>query len=556
MGNLQRDVKDIKRFNQIVGILAEEGFGYFLGKLNLGNKEFRAQEMPQKNVRPEVRLRRLLERLGPTFIKLGQVLSVRPDLIPASYAKELEKLLDRVPPFTFEEVQEIIEHEFGKNISEVFKIIDKHPIASASISQVHRATLVSGEEVVVKVQRPNITSIMETDIDIMFLLAGLIEKHIPKLRNYQPVAVVREFKTWTEKELDFQIEGRNAARFYRNFAKSQNIKIPIIYDKFTTQKVLVMEYIDGIELTRHKDITALGIDFETVMKNGLDAVLTMVFVHGLFHADPHPGNILVTRDGKLAFVDFGIVGHFNEKLKHKCIDMVFGIVEQDVDLVVDTLMSMGFDTSQVDVDEFKQDIKDIIDDLQFGSIKEVRLSAVLERVIELPLKHKFRIPSQFVLFGKTIVTLEGVALDYDPEFKVVEATRPFVEKLMTARAHPLYLFKTFVHNMNRYKKLADGFPEKAEKVLDNVAQGRIKVDVKDIDIENLAFEIDKSSNRLTYGLVIAALLMTAAITIYIEKGPKIMDVPVISVVSFGCALILGFILFVSIMQEKKFHVKI
>lgn len=556
MPQLLREIRDVKRFNQILIVLVEEGFGYFVNKLKVKHKfPLAIKLLPKKlkkssDEKPEVKLRRTLERLGPTFIKFGQVLSMRPDLIPSSYAKELEKLLDAVPKMPFSQVKAVVEKELGKPLSSAFKEFRREPIASASISQVHAAVLKSGEKAAVKVQRPDIKKIMETDIDIMFYIAELLEKHSQKLRDFQPVNIVKEFREWTEKELDFHLEARNAKRFYSNFKYSKTVKIPKVYDGLTTEKILVFEYMEGVELNKYKEIEKKGINFKQVLENGFDAILTMVFEHGLFHADPHPGNIIVTPDGKLAFVDFGIVGYFDEKLKNKSIDLLYGITESDADTIINTLLSLGLDTHNVNMDEFREDVINALDDLKFSSIKEVKLSSVLEELISIPLRHKFRIPPQFVLLGKTIVTLEGVALEYDPDFKIIDSTKPFLEKLVAKRSSPAYIFRSFVHNTNRYRRFLEDFPDKAEVALDKVGKGSIKLEVKDTDIRNLATELDKSSNRITYGLIIAALLMTSALTLQVQKGPFIFSIPILSFISFFVATILGIILFFSIIKEK------
>ena len=555
MSKIMEEVRDLNRFNHILLVLIEEGFGFLVQKANLGgtlsfSKKIKSRFKPGGSLKTEERLRRTLERLGPTFIKFGQVLSLRPDLLPLSYTKELEKLLDNVNPISFNEVKSIIESELKQPLHKVFSDFDRKPIASASISQVHKATLRTGEKVAVKVQRPNIRKVMSTDIDIMFHIAELLEKHVERAREYKPVSIIREFREWTEKEIDFRLEARNVKRFYSNFAGSRTVKIPKLYEQWTTEKILVLEFIEGIELNNLGEIAKRGIDFNKVVQNGLDAILTMVFVHGFFHADPHPGNIIITKDGKVAFVDFGIVGFFDERLKNKSIDLLYGIVEGQPDIIVETLLSMGFETKKVDMEAFRMDISEVITPLQSGSIKDIKLSKVLEEVISVPLKHKLKIPASFVLFGKTIITLEGVALEYNPDFKIAEAAKPFVEKIIMKRSNPINAFRNFVHNISRYKRIADDLPEKAERILERLEKGSIKIDIEDTDIKKLALEIDRSSSRITYGLIIAALLLTSAITIQFARGPSFFGIPILPMSSLVFALLLSFALFSSIVKEK------
>ncbi len=556
--HLIKEVRDIKRFNEILIVLFEEGFDFLLGKIRLKRhvpitKRLKSRLTKRQELKPEVMLRRTLERLGPTFIKLGQVLSVRPDLIPKEYCKELEKLQDKVPDFSFNEAKAIIEKGLGKGMNHLFLDFEKKPIASASISQVHKAILKNGDKVAVKVQRPNVKHIMETDIEIMLYIAGLLERYMEKIRNFKPVRIVEEFKEWTEKELDFRLEARNAKRFYQNFKGSRTVHIPKVYDDLTTEHILTLEFIDGVELHDIKNIKKRRIDFNKIIRNGFDAVMTQVFVHGIFHADPHPGNIIVMRNNSIAFVDFGIVGYFDEKLKNKCIDLLYGIVEKNEEIVMDTLINMGMEGGEVDYEQLKSDIGFVIQPLQGSSLKDIKVSKVLEEIIDIALKHNLRMPASFVLFGKTIITLEGVAIEYDPNFNIIDTAKPFIEGIIRKRASPLYIWKSFAHSINRYRKFAEDFPEKAEKALDKIQRGTIKVDIEDTDIKKLALEIDRSSNRVAYGLLIAALLIASAILMNIGKGPTILGVPLLAFLSFFFASIFSLILFMSIVREKFRH---
>ena len=558
MFHIIKEVRDIKRLNQILVVLFEEGFEFLLEKVRLKQyipfaKRLKSKLRKSEDIKPEIRLRRTLERLGPTFIKFGQLLSVRPDLIPKEYSKELEKLQDSVPAFPYSEVKNIMEKDFGKSIEHLFPHFEKNPVASASISQVHKAVLKTGERVAVKVQRPNVKHIMETDIEIMLYFAKVLEDKVEGIRKFDPARIVNEFKEWTEKELDFRLEARNAKRFGQNFKGSKIVHIPKIYDDLTSERVLTLEFIDGIKLHDMKEIKKRKLDFNEIIKNSFDAVMTQVFVHGLFHADPHPGNVIIMHNNSIAFIDFGIVGYFDEKLKNKCIDLLYGIVEQNEELIMDTLTSMGMEGDDIDHERLRADISLIIQPLQHAPIKEIKVSNVLEEILDIALRHKLKIPASFVLFGKTIITLEGIAIEYDPNFKLVETAKPFIEKIIAKRKNPLYVLRGFVHSIERYKKFADEFPDKAERALDKIQRGTIKVDIEDTDIKKLALEIDGGSNRVAYGMLVAALLIVSAILIQVEKGPTILGIPFLSFFSFFFALILVFVLFVSIVREKLRH---
>ncbi len=553
MFKLIKEVRDLNRFREILTVLFEEGFDFLIAKIKLKHKvpvtkRVKARIEKKKTFSIEKRLRLTLERLGPTFIKFGQVLSVRPDLIPQSYTKELEKLQDKVPQFSYAVAKQQIKKELGKDINEIFTKFEKKPIACASISQVHKATLKNNKKVAVKIQRPNVREIMETDVEIMFYVAKLLEKHMPKIRKFNPTTIIEEFSKWTEKELDFKREAINAKRFARNFSRDKTVKIPEIYDEFTTNRILVMDFIDGTELHNIKQIKSKKINLTPLIEHGFNAVLTQVFVHGFFHADPHPGNIIITNDKKIAFVDFGIVGHFDENLKAKSIDLFYGVIERDAEKIADTLIDLS-DSHIEDKEELKYEISDILESMQESNIIHTKVSRVLEEIMDTSLSYGLKIPMPFVLFGKTVITLEGVALEYDPKFNLVGTSKPFVEKLIAKRYNPVYQFNNFMKSMLRFKKFTEEFPDKTSKALERIEKGTIKVDIEDTDIKKLSLEIDKSGNRVAYSMLIAALLIVAALTINFG-APIIFNMPLIPLLSFSLAMILSWVLLVSILKEK------
>jgi ubiquinone biosynthesis protein len=551
---LLKEVRDIERFTEILGVLFEEGFEVAIEDVKLSHmipftKKVAVGLKPKKERKHEEKLRRTLERLGPTFIKFGQMLSVRPDLLPRHYIKELEKLQDEVRPFAFEQVKSTIEKELQKPLYDIFRSFDKKPIAAASISQVHQAILRTGEKVAVKVQRPNIQKQMFSDIDILRVLARIVEKHFPKTRSYEPLQVVSEFEAWTKKELNFLTEANNAIRFRNNFTNSPTVRIPKVFTDYTTEKILITEFINGIELHKVDELKKKGINVGIALENGFNALLKQVFEDGFFHADPHPGNILVMDDATIAFVDFGIVGHFDDKLKGLAVDMLSGILNQDADSVVETLLELGT-TGEVDRDALKEDVREIIDPLQYMKVSEEHLSTIIEELVGLASKHHIQISPSFVLFGKTIVTLEGVALEYDPNFPIIEKARPFLEKLILKRYSPKEQVKSLMQETKKYKRFLQQFPEKATRALETLQRGKVQIHLEDMDINRLSHEIDKSSNRIAYSLVIAGLLIASAFLVQVDRGPFFYGVPFIAFVTFLPAAILGLILVISILKEK------
>ena len=552
---LLKGVRDINRLNQIILVLFEGGFGYLLNKIKLGHKVPLRKKLKLRlatdKLKPEARVRLILEKLGPTFVKFGQLMSVRPDLIPKKYIREFEKLQDDVEPVPFKEIGKIIEDEFGQPINKIFRSFGKEPIASASVSQVHKAVLKNGKKVAVKVQRPKIKNVIETDIEIMGVIAELIQKHSPELAKFNPVGIVNEFAQWTEKEFDFKSEARNAKRFYKNFKGSRTVFIPKVYEEYSTGKILTLEFIDALDIRNLVEIKKRKLNLDKVIKNGFDAILTQVFIHGFFHADPHPGNILVLSNSRISFVDFGIVGRFNDDLKRKSIDLCYGIIEQDSERIVDVFLEMSnIKDGEVNKDEFRERVKDVIEPLQGSELEDIKLSHILEEILDIALKYKVKIPIDFVLFGKTIITLEGIALEYDPKFNIVTNIKPFIGKLIKRRLSPKKVAKDFFRSAIKFKGLLERLPGETEEVLKKLKDGTVKVDVEDTDIKRLSLEIDKSSNRLVYGMIIAALLVASALTIQVS-GPTFLGLPMVSFITFVSAMTLLFIFFVSVLRGEK-----
>jgi len=544
----KKDIRDLIRFNKIMLILTQQGFGYLFDKIR--PKGISTKKKIKEKTNPR-RLRITLEKLGPTFVKLGQILSIRPDLLPKEYTRELSNLQDRVPPFPYSKVEKIIEKELHKPINKLFSYFSKEPIASASVAQVHKAKLKNGTTVAVKVQRPNVKEIMSTDIEIMFYIAKLLEKHYKRIRKYSPVGIVGEFKDWTHDELNFKTEAKNAKKFYKNFKNSDKVKIPKVFGKYSTKKVLTLEYIDGIELHNLGKIkNKKGYKIKEIMKNGFDAILIQVFEHGFFYADPHPGNILVLKENKIAFVDFGIVGHFDNYLKKKSVELFYSFMEGDIDSMVGIFLDIGsIGKRKINIESFKEDVSKVVEPLQKSSLKEAKLMKAIEEVFDIALEHHIKPPVDFALFIKTIVELEGIGLEYVPNFKFIDNAKPFIEKLIKKDIKLPIMAKNLMKNLTKYSKLFKGLPDQLSSALRKIQKGTVKVDIEDTDIKRLATDIDKSSNRLTYGIIIAAFLITGALLVNIGKT-IFYDFPLISLICFTMALIFAILLFISIQKEE------
>ncbi len=502
------------RLKEIIHVFYEQGFGFLISKVQLGHhlpltKRIKARIMREKDITLPVRLRKAFEQLGPTFIKFGQLLSLRPDVLPPEYITEFEKMQDHVPAFPFEQAQKIIEQELRKPIKEVFTVFNPKPIASASISQVYKAKL-KNKVVAVKVQRPGIKETVKTDIELMYKLAELLERHVPELRNYHLRAIVHEFERWTIKELNFRIEAYYAQKLAEDSRNLPMLKIPAMYPELTTEKVLVMEFIKGTPLHEIKELKRLHINLRKVFQDGYDIFLRHFFVNGLFHADPHPGNLLILKGGRIALIDFGIVGQFDKKLKENTLDLLRTIVNRDYETATTVLLRMSSDGT-INRSSLETEVREVFEQLQYTSIKDIQVSQGLRDLVSLINKHHVQVPVEFVLFVKTIVTIEGLALKYQPDFNFMSETKASLHKFLDHA----YMVKNILHKtktkISEYKELAEVFPETALELLQKAKQFKVNIEIEDREIRDLTVEIERSSGNLALGLILAALIVASAL---------------------------------------------
>jgi len=501
-----QEIKDVARFEQILNVLFKHELGYFIEQLRLKghlslHKRLARHKFVKKDTRPE-HVRLVLEDLGATFVKLGQLLSLRPDLIPLDYCNEFRLLQDQVKPFPSKIAKEIIEEDLQRPIKQMFKHFEENPVASASVAQVHIATLMNGEKVAIKVQRPGIKKVFKTDIDIMYHLAALFEKKL-STNIVNPVEIVEEFDRYTEGELDFVHEAKNIDQFYKNFYGNKNVKIPRVYWAYTTSRVLAMEYIDGMRLREISDLKQYN--KKIIVKNIVDSVFKQIFDDGLFHADPHAGNILVLKGNRIAFIDFGIVGRLGDELRISMSNLTFAIVEGDLRKIAQELLNLGFAHADVNLGLFEQDIREGLEQYYGTPIQQLNFSEVLHKIMEIARKNKLKLPTNFVLLIKSLVTLEGVAAELDPSFNVVESVRPMIKKTIRKKFFDKKnISRQAILVSTEYLNLIKTLPKNVIQMIKKLSEGKFTVEMEDTNIKKLTLEIDRSSNRISYGMIIAA----------------------------------------------------
>lgn len=535
MVSILSTVRDIERLRQIVLVLGRHGFGEIVQRAGLKRMVWRSNESelpPDPNAPPEgdpdaasritfgERLRLVLQDLGPSFVKLGQILSTRPDLIPADIIKELKKLQDSVPPVDFEDLRAEVEAELGASIDEVYDDFDETPLASASIAQVHRAKLKRGDgeaplEVVVKIQRPKIKEMIESDMELLYIIARIIERRIPESRIYAPVGLVSEFDRAMTAELDFTREADNAQRFIRNFADDPTARFPAVYPEASARKVLTQEFLDG-----KKPLDALdsGFSGEQIAKTALGILFQQIYEHGFFHADPHPGNILILGDPSepvFGMIDLGLVGRLSPHLRDKTVDLMIAAVRQDSKGVADALYNIGTPTKRINRDRYDAEVTMLAEKYLGKPLKEIEIAALISDIATGAMKYGLEIPPDFLMLGRTLMTVEGVGKELYPDLDVFSEVKPYFMKLMMQRYSPDRLGAQALRLASRVGDTATGLPQKLDDVLDDLRRGSLMIQTSDPELPRAT---ELLGRRVFSGLTVASLIGGGSILIASGQG--------------------------------------
>ena len=556
---LKRGYKNINRLRQIINILIEYGFDYFvkqLGLIKLPTKSEKILKLKPSKIDQTplpMRVRLTLEELGPTFVKLGQILSTRPDIIPLKYIKELEKLQDKVPPFAYAQVEQIVHKELGANVSELFQSFEEKPFASASLGQVHKAILKEDKvKVVVKVQRPDMEKIIETDLDILFHLTRLAERHIPESRLYDPVGVAEEFAKTIRMELDYGTEGRNAERFRKNFEEEKTIYIPKVYWELSSKRILTMEYIDGIKINHLKELEEAGYDRKKLAENGAKSFMKQMLIDGFFHADPHPGNILVMENEIIGFMDFGMTGKIDEETKEKYVNLLIAVLERNSNKILTEILNLGFTSQEtIDTRSLKTDIADLLDQYYDKALKEIKLGEFITHLVQISIKYHIKMPAELALLGKSLLTIEGIGLALDPDFNLTEIAKPYVKDIILERKSPQHLLLKLSNDLSEFYNLMFLIPKQLSKTLKKMEEGIFKLELQHRGLENLINALDKATNRLSYSLILVAIIIGSSLIMQTDKGLQFMGFPVIGVMGYIISGILGLGLVIMILRSGK-----
>jgi ubiquinone biosynthesis protein len=558
IGVVGRTYRNLARYRQILAILFKYGFGDLIDLLKIEQYIEVGLQLISKNRRDvseklsrAKRIRMAIEELGPTYIKLGQILSSRPDFIPDDFRRELSKLQDRVPPFAFSDVIKIVETEIGGSLEARFDFFDEQPFASASIGQVHRAGLPDGEVVAVKVQRPGIKRIIEVDLEIMLHLATLMERNIKEIALYKPVKIVEEFARTLEREIDYKIEATSMERFARDFLDDPTVYIPKVFRDTTTERVLTMELVDGIKVSEIEKLEAAGLDRKKITASGADFYLKQVFNYGFFHADPHPGNIFVLPDNVICLLDFGMTGSVDRQTREEFVDLIDSVIHQHESRATQVLLKLTYWDDEPDIRMLEKDVADFMGQHLYKPLKDIEIGKLLNRLLELSSRHRLMIPPDLFLMMKTLTVIEGVALMLDPDFDMIAKSEPFIKRVKLAKFYPDRIAGDLIKLGSEMLQFVQQFPKDMLEITRLIRQQKLSFKTENKGLEAMLATHDQISNRLSFSVIIAALIIGSALIVISEIPPLFYGISLIGIILFSAAAIMAIWLLIAILRKGR-----
>ena len=545
---------DFERLEEIIAVLAKYEFIDILKKTGLKNsfsRIFRSKKfLDELYATDPERILLVFEELGTTFIKFGQILSTRPDIVGVDIANELAKLQDNVPPDPFELIKEEIEKELNSPLYEIFLEFNEEPVASASIAQVHQAKLKDGTLVAVKVQRPNIIDQIKKDITIMRYLGGLLERRISNFRYYNVLGVIDEFERAIIKELDFELEARNIEKFRSYFENNSKICTPKNYDNYSTMKILTMEFIDGVKITDIPNSNIMA-DGKTIAKIGAECYFKQIFKYGFFHGDPHPGNLLVKNNNVLCFIDFGIMGHLDMDFVYNIAELFVYIFDYDLNGIINQLLYMEIIDDSIDIKSLKYDLIDILDEYYGADIKNLGGFINEFSTPDLMEKYKIELPKDFILLGKVLNILEDIGRELDPTFNTIEVTKPLIKKLLADRLNPLNILNYKTQYLFELQHIGRDLPRTISQTLLKAKKGQIGIDLNVESLDKFSVKLDKMVDRISIALIISSLIVGSSLILQSGRGIPIpqLGFSTIGSIIFIIASLLAVILIINTLRR-------
>jgi ubiquinone biosynthesis protein len=514
---LPRKRLHLRRFRQVAGVLTRHGFGFVLGgrRVHLPGRQRDGRSDELEAVRPE-QLRLALEELGITFVKLGQVLSTRADLLPPAYRAELSRLQDHAPAVPFADVRGVVEAALGRPLEELFATFEPVPLATGSIGQAHAATLAGGESVVVKVRRPGAVEQVEEDLEILEGLARAVARRSSVARRYDVTGLVREFAATLRAELDYVREGHNAERFAANFADEPDVHVPRVVWQRTTERVLTLERIEGIKINDAAALDAAGVARSKLAERLAEIVLTMTLEDGFFHADPHPGNFFVEPGGRIGLIDFGMVGTVDAATREALVDVAYAVGSGDADRAVEGFLALGV-AGQVDREALRRDVADLLDRYRGRPLGEIAMAPLLGEALTVMRRHELRLPANLALLLKTLMMAEGLGAGLAPDFKLTPLLEPFAGRLLLQRYAPAALLRRLGRAGLESLKLAEELPPQLRRLLQQVERGQLQVGIRAESVEPVVGRLERLANRLVLGMIVSSFIVGLAVLVAVYR---------------------------------------
>lgn len=547
-----KDLKKIKRFNDIVVILGKYGFGEIVNRMDLPGADLLQKMSPIKddlNIYHRIRL--VIEELGPTFIKFGQIMSLRPDLLPEELLRELEKLQDNVAPISYNEVEKVIENSLGPPISKHFSIFVSEPVAAASLSQVHRGRLRSSDkEVAIKVQRPGIEKKILSDLDILESVSLFLDQQFEELRCYELPEIVKTVKKTLLLELDFtrELDNMNIARSY---IKNGNVHIPKVYKEISSKTLLVMEYFDGLKF---REIIASPInDRKKVAENGLHAATKQILEDGFFHADPHPGNLIIGEEMQLCFIDWGMVGRLTDEDRYELIDLLGAVVDKDSQKLTKTFVRICAKAgNEVDFKELERRIMELLDRYHSIPIEQMNIGNFLISILSILRNFQLKLPREYIIMIKALITADGTARLAYPELNVVEEVKSQIHNISRKRYSPENVWKSIKGSFGNILAIKRELPHQLISIVEKIEQGDLGINFRLEKLEKLVDSMENASNRLTIGIITGAIIIGSSMIITTGVKPFLFGYPALGVIGYLISVVLGLWLVVTILRNKKY----
>ena len=536
-------MRELPRLHEITSVLIRHGLGDFVQRIGIAGVLERAGRILQwgeagdvLKLDPPQRIRMALEELGPAFIKLGQVMATRVDLFPPSWIAEFEKLQAQVPPVPFDELLPELERALGRSPFEVFRDLETTALAAASIAQVHRAKLQDGTPVVLKIRRPGVRAKIDADLRLLRRVAELVESEMPEARRYRPVEVAAQFTRSLEREIDFATETRNIERFAKNFAGDPHIVIPRVYPEWTSDALLVQEHIEGIPATDPAAVDAAGLDRKVLAARGTQFFLTQILIHGFFHADPHPGNVIYLRDHRMVIIDFGMVGRLSPQRRSQVIDLLAGLARMEQEPMLDVLLDWAGD-AYVDEAKLASDVNELVFEFEDVPLKNIRIGNVVRDFAAIVREHSIVLPSDLSMMFKALLTLEGLGRQYDPDVHIIEHLAPLLRNALDERYQPMELLRRGQGALSGFLNLVGSVPRDFARLLREARRGKTRVDLDLKRLDQFGSQMERTLDRGTVGIMTASLVIGSAIVMSVPEGPTLFGIPILTTLGLAGYLI-------------------